>query len=408
MPGGGAGTTASSCIDGSTALPLTSPWPEAREGEPEEVAWAQSERRLVEAIRDEILAAPDRRITFARFMQRALTDPGLGYYATSEERPTRGGDFLTAPELHPLFGRCVGRHLEAEWQALGRPGRFVVREWGAGRGTLAGNVAEGLRADGSPLADRLSWQPVDVAGRYGDVPGGPFDGVVLANEFVDALPVHRVIQRSGRLLELYVTWRAGWLGHEEGEPSSPDLEAHLAAEGVTLAEGQLAEVCLAAGTWVACAVRDLARGELLVIDYGHEAAELYGPRRMAGSLVTYRSHVAGDDPFVAVGRSDLTAHVDLSALDRAARAAGLSPVLRLRQAEFLADLGLGELLAALGRDRETRAEEYLAARASVVRLLDPRHLGGFQVRSWRRDPTPSGTAATEGTAGATARAATRG
>jgi SAM-dependent MidA family methyltransferase len=81
-------------------------------------------------------------------MERALTEPGLGYYATSSARPAREGDFLTAPELHPFFGRCVGRQLAEVWQRLGRPEPFTVREWGAGRGTLAGSVAEGLRADG--------------------------------------------------------------------------------------------------------------------------------------------------------------------------------------------------------------------------------------------------------------------
>ena len=102
----------------------------------EDLRWATSERRLVEAIRDEILAAPEGRITFARFMQRALTEPGLGYYATSAERPTREGDFLSAPELHPLFGRCIGRFVASAWDHAGRPAPYRIHEYGAGRGTL--------------------------------------------------------------------------------------------------------------------------------------------------------------------------------------------------------------------------------------------------------------------------------
>ena len=98
-----------------------------------------SEPLLVDRVRQEILGAPGHRITFARFMERVLTEPGLGYYVTSDERPTREGDFLTAPELHPFFGRCSGRLLSEVWRRLGAPDRFVVREWGAGRGTLAAN-----------------------------------------------------------------------------------------------------------------------------------------------------------------------------------------------------------------------------------------------------------------------------
>jgi SAM-dependent MidA family methyltransferase len=363
--------------------------------------WADSEPRLVEAIRDEILAAPDRRITFARFMERALTEPRLGYYATTATRPTREGDFLTAPELHPFFGRCVGRQLEDAWERLGRPSPFTVREWGAGRGTLARTVAEGLRADGSPLADALAWQPTDLPGRHPDPPSGPFTGAVLANEYLDALPVHRVEQRDGRLLERYVTWTGatfrpagtgaavrhadgGWFAEIADEPSTAALEAELAVNGVRLADGQLAEIRPGLARWVGQATGDLEAGLLLIVDYGHEASVLYGPRRMAGTLVTYRGHVAGDDPFVAVGRQDMTTHVDITAVERGARTAGLTDLGRTSQAEFLINLGLGDLLHRMGLDPATDGGAYLLARASVVRLIDPRALGGFKVMAFGR------------------------
>ena len=122
--------------------------------------------RLVARIRDEIAGSPGGRITFARFMARALTEPGLGYYATSELRPTRAGDFLTAPELHPLFGRCLGRALAARWTEVGSPPRFTVRESGAGRGTLRDTVLAGLEADRSGLAAAIAWHPMDLPGRH--------------------------------------------------------------------------------------------------------------------------------------------------------------------------------------------------------------------------------------------------
>ncbi|MFN8619696.1 MAG: SAM-dependent methyltransferase [Chloroflexota bacterium] len=361
--------------------------------------WAESEPPLVAAIRDEILTAPDRRITFARFMERALTEPGLGYYATTATRPTREGDFLTAPELHPFFGRCLGRQLTEAWERLGRPAPFTVREWGAGRGTLGRTVADGLRADGSDLADALIWQPTDLPGRHPEPPTGPFTGAILANEYLDALPVHRVEQRDGRLLERYVTWTGvayraagaatarhedGWFAEIADEPSSAALEAELAVSGVRLADGQLAEIRPGLARWVGQATNDLTAGLLLVIDYGHEASVLYGPRRMAGTLVTYRGHVAGDDPFAAVGRQDITTHVDISAVERGARTAGLTDLGRTSQAEFLINLGLGDLLSRMGLDPATDGGAYLLARASVVRLIDPRALGGFKVMAFGR------------------------
>jgi SAM-dependent MidA family methyltransferase len=182
-----------------------------------------------------------------------------------------------------------------------------------------------------------------------------------------------------------VTWRDGWFAELLDEPSTPALAALLAAEGVELREGQRAEVCLVAPAVLTAMASTLGPGGvLLVIDYGHDASELYGPRRMAGSLLTYRAHAVADDPFEAVGRADLTAHVDLTALDRAAIAAGLEPAGRTSLARFLTQLGLGELLSDLGRRPDADAADYVEARAAVVRLLDPRHLGAFVAAAWRR------------------------
>jgi SAM-dependent MidA family methyltransferase len=141
---------------------------------------------------------------------------------------------------------------------------------------------------------------------------------------------------------------------------------------------------------LAGAAERLASGLLLVIDYGHPAAELYGPRRRSGTLLTYRGHRAGDDPFVAVGRQDITAHVDFTSLDRVARDHGLERIGDTTQARFLTDLGLGALLAELRDEAEIDLEAYLAARAAVARFLDPRHLGAFRVLAWSRGDAPWG------------------
>jgi len=345
--------------------------------------WAGSEPGLVKLLREEILAAPDQRITFARFMGRVLTEPELGYYATSELRPTRDGDFLTAPELHPFFGRCLARVVDAAWTASDSS-PFRVLEYGGGRGTLRTDATDGL-------GFHVAWTRADLPDRSDD-DGTPAD-LVLANEYLDALPVHRVVQQ-GSLREAWVGWHDDWFAEVLAQPSTPQLAAHLAADGVQLSEGQRAEICLEAPRWLGtAAARLVPGGTVLVIDYGHDAAELYGSRRLAGTLLTYRGHEVGDDPFGAVGHTDLTAHVDITALERAAEAAGLVLIGSATQGPFLARLGLGDMLADLGRRPGLEPATYMEARASVARMLDPRQLGGFRVLAWAR-PADDGSVPT--------------
>lgn len=346
--------------------------------------WADSEPVLVELIRGEILATPAQRITFARFMELALTAPGLGYYATSYRRPTREGDFLTAPELHPSFGRCIGRQLDEVWLRLDRPDPFTVQEYGAGRGTLRDSVVAGLRAEGSGLADAIDWVAVDLLDRSDSRPAAAFGGAVLANEYLDALPVHRLQQLGGETVEHWVTWQVGWFATVPGPLSDVSLIDPLVEAGVTLAQGQIADVSPEWAAFPREATRNLEAGLLLIIDYGHLAGELYGPRRMAGSLLTYRGHLVGGDPFEAVGRQDLSAHVDFSAVARGAETAGLAAMGSTSQAEFLVGLGLAELLEESRGGSGTDPAAYVEARAGVARFLDPRHLGGFRVLGFGR------------------------
>ena len=355
---------------------------------------------LLGRIRAEIRAAGP--MTFARFMELALYDPESGYYSGTDASrgprgPGRRGDFLTAPESHPIFGWTVARRLEQLWLALDRPSAFVVREHGAGSGALAIGILAGLRRSASPLREAIHYQPIemsatargalaeaaDAAGvgdaiEEPDARSGP--GAVLANELLDALPVHRLEGvAGGALLERYVTVKPDdRLATELGPPSTPALAARLQGEGIRLEPGQPAEVCLAIDGWVCDAVRPLERGLLVVIDYGWPAPELYAPER-GSTLRAYHRHRVHADPLVAVGRQDLTAHVDLTAVERAAATAGLAMVRRTNQAAYLAELGLGELLVELQTGPDASLESYLAARSAVVRLLDRRATGGFAV-----------------------------
>lgn len=354
-----------------------------------------SDPELVAAIRAEI--ERDGPLTFARFMEIALYDPARGYYRGTAARPGRAGDFLTAPEAHPIFGRAIARFAAAVHAALGAPAELAIREHGAGTGALARPlVATLMDGDEAPATIRYlvaEVEPARVAAvrtaladlegvRVAADDGRPIDGLVIANEVLDALPTHRVVQRDGRLREILVG-----LGPDgeslvdiEADPSTPGLAARFADERIELRDGQRAEICLALDDWVARAGAGLRIGVLLVIDYGHPAAELYdGRRRAAGTLATYLGHRVGDDPYRAIGRQDLTAHVDVTAVERAAAAAGLASLGSSSQAEFLTLLGAGDLLVAEQTRPGATLQSYLEARAALVRMIDPAAMGGFRV-----------------------------
>jgi SAM-dependent MidA family methyltransferase len=353
-----------------------------------------------EAIRAEI----ERRgpMLFADFMELAMGHPEGGYYTSTAARPTRGGDFLTAPELDPIFGAALARQVAEAWERLGRPGSFTVLEYGAGAGTLGLGILAGLRDDSSPLAARLRYAPVEMNEHRlaelrtradearlplvdpGALDDGPGAGVVIANEFLDALPVHLVEIRDGRPREVGVgIGRDGSFEEVLGELSDAAVEerlAELAAAGIDLVEGQRLEVRPAVASWAAEVGRRLASGLVLVIDYGAPAADLYGPRRRAGTLMTYRDHVADGSagaPFRDIGERDLTAHVDMTALGVALEAAGFELIGETSQAELLVGCGLEDLLQQRQAGAPTAAAA-LELRSAVMRLLDPRHLGGFR------------------------------
>jgi SAM-dependent MidA family methyltransferase len=366
-----------------------------------------SDSVLLAAIRSEIETSGP--ITFARFMEIALYDPERGYYRGAAARPGRSGDFLTAPEAHPIFGRAIARFVDDLWRALDRPGRFTIREHGAGDGALAEALMAGLDADGSAALEAIRYRVVEVepartaavrarleaAGRAGVLEaddGRSIEGLVLANEVLDALPTQRVVGRGGGLREILVGLDPdGGLIDVEAAPTTPDLARRLADEGVVLTEGQHAEICLALDAWVAGVGAGLGCGVVLLIDYGHPATELYDPgRRAAGTLAAYLRHQVHDDPYRAIGRQDLTAHVDVTAVERAAAAAGLAHLGTTTQAAFLDRLGAGEILIGYQSGPAATLQGYLAARAALVRMIDPAAMGRFRVMAFGRG-LPEGT-----------------
>lgn len=367
---------------------------------------------LIAVIRAAIASAGGR-IPFARYMALALTHPVHGYYASGRGAPGRdGADFLTAPETTPYFGRCLAVQVAECWRLLGAPRAFTVWEHGAGTGTLAHTLLDALReiAPGAYAAttywlDDVSFPSLARARSAVTVhadhvawgaPATGIVGVVLANEFVDALPVHRVRIADGDLREAFVIWDAdrSAFAEEWGTPSTPDLAQTLAAEGVTLQEGQVAEICLATTPWIAGVARSLAAGYLVVIDYGDVAPVLYRPGRFPeGSLMCYFRHTANRAPFLHLGEQDMTAHVDFTLLEHAANRVGLTTLGLTTQATFLASLGLGEMLYA-ATQRATDAVRYITERNAVVRLIEPSAMGRNRVlllgKNVPMEPRPRG------------------
>ena len=351
-------------------------------------------------IRAEIDRAPERRITFARFIEMALYELQLGYYRQPADRPTDAGDFLTAPETHAIFGWTVARRIEAMWEQLDRPRPFSLIEYGAGSGTLALSILGGFRRHRSTdLLEAVRYRPIesnhnrmaDLRRRFDDAgldnlldrtaePDEPAVGVVLANEFLDALPVHRAILRGGKLRELYIVWRDGF-AEIAAKPSTPELAARLADDGVAdqIADGQIVDICLGIGPWIDDVAGRLTRGYILAIDSGYDAAELYGPRHLAGTLLGYRGHRVVDIPFADPGLTDLTAHVDFTAVAQLAARRGFSAQSLATQQEFLVAACLESELQALQASPDLTFADYARARSGIIRMLDPRHMGRFRV-----------------------------
>jgi SAM-dependent MidA family methyltransferase len=351
---------------------------------------------LCAVIAAEIAAAG--RITFHRFMELALYHPLHGYYAAPHEVIGPRGDYITSPELSPLFGAMVGRQVAEVWALLGRPAPFTVVEVGPGNGTLAADLLRWAARAAPDLRRALHYVLVErgdalrsrqqrlLAGEPGVSWAAALPeavtGCIVANELLDAFPVHVVRVEGGALYEAYVVCRAGAFAESWGPPSTPAIARYFEALGLLPGEGALAEVNLEAPRWMRAAGAALARGLILTLDYGYPAGRLYAPWRRRGTLLCFSRHTAGDDPFVRVGRQDITAHVDFTTVARAGAEAGLTLAGFTTQREFLTSLGIHEALRpAGGRGYD---EEHFARHRAVTELLDPAGLGRVRVLAQTR------------------------
>ena len=330
-------------------------------------------------------------ITVEEYMEACLYHPQHGYYTRA--LAAGADDYYTSPQVHPIFGRLLARQFREMWQLLGRPARFDLVEFGAGDGTLAAHILAWIEANCAELARSvqvllIEWSPglrergaerlrqkTALPVRWSDKLNlESMTGCVYSNEFVDALAVHRVVQRDAGVREIYVSARGDELALEEREPSSPAFVDYLARYGVPLARGQQAEINLAALAWLEEVARALGRGFVLTIDYGYLARELYSPDRPAGTLLGYRKHRVGEEVLAFPGGQDLTAHVNFTALIEHGRALSLTPLGFTTQAKFLLALGKGNEFADLYAPGANETERY-QARLRLKQLIYPEGMG---------------------------------
>lgn len=296
-------------------------------------------------------------LPFDRFMALALYAPGLGYYANESRKfgqmPSSGSDFVTAPELTPLFGQTLAVQVA---EALQQTGTDEIWEFGAGSGALALQLLDAVAVMGVPVA---RYRIVDLSGtlrarqqetlvgyagqvEWLDALPETMQGVVVGNEVLDAMPVQLLARVKGEWFERGVISRpdagdgqspGGWAWEDRATGRRPPIDI----------EGEhdyLTETHLQAEAFMATLADRLTRGAAFFIDYGFPESEYYHPQRHMGTVMCHRAHEADGDPLVDVGLKDITAHVNFSGIALAAQNAGLSVMGYCSQARFLLNCGL--------------------------------------------------------------------
>jgi SAM-dependent MidA family methyltransferase len=361
---------------------------------PEEEAHSHAVTAL---IRERVRAAGGW-IPFEQFMELALYAPGLGYYSAGSVKLGPDGDFATAPEISDLFSRCIARQCA---QALGGAGEIL--ELGAGLGSMAAVILESLAAAGclperyailevsadlvQRQKERLGKLPRELRERVvwlDRLPQRPIEGVILANEVLDALPCRRFTLTGGGVMELGVIEEGAALG-ERGNAAGEDL-ASACAELIgglpaPLPEGYTSEICLRVAPWIAGVADCLGRGLMLLCDYGLPRAHYYHPQRTAGTLRCHFRQRVHDDPYSNIGMQDITAWVDFTRVAEAAVACGLDVGGFCTQAAFLLATGVEQFVA-----EATDTVQHARLAGEARRLLLPGEMGeAFKVMALTRE-----------------------
>ena len=372
---------------------------------PDADAQAHSER-LRTLIQQQICAGGGA-IPFSRFMELCLYAPGLGYYSAGATKFGAAGDFVTAPELGPLFAACVADAVAPVLQQLGADAEFV--ELGGGSGAFAEVALKKLLAlDALPARYAILEPSADLRQRQRErlrqhlppllfelvewldmPPQQSWDGVLFANEVIDALPTPRFTLRDGEVFEEHVALDGAGGFIRSDRPADALLAAavrHVERQlPAPFADGYRSELLPQLPYWVQAVVGGMQRGALLFVDYGHARREYYNPQRADGTLRAFRRHQVSDDVFAWPGLQDITASVDFTALAEAGDSAGFEFSGYCSQASFLIGNRLEQNLAAAEARAPDEAARY-ALRQQAKQLTLPDAMGErFQAIGFQRD-----------------------
>ena len=355
----------------------------------------QLSNKLSEKIRLEIRGQGP--MSFSRYMEMALYQPGLGYYSAGLHKLGELGDFITSPELGSLFAGCLARQIE---EVAGKLGEYDILEIGAGSGRLAADIlqliderfpprrylvlersADLRKAQEAHLAataprwlDRVEWldRPPEQA----------WQGVILANEVIDALAVERFRVRHDGVDQICVVEEGEGFGWSS-RPAPPDLATAFGNLGVQLPDHYQSELNLQLSGWLAAVSQSMSRGLALFIDYGYPRSEYYLHERNDGTLICHYRHRAHDDAFFWPGLQDITAFVDFTALAEAADRCGLQVEGYTSQVMFLLGSGLDQVLAS---QRALSSDDGMALNTQARQLTLPGMMGErFQVMGLGRE-----------------------
>ncbi|MDI6889501.1 MAG: SAM-dependent methyltransferase [Thermodesulfovibrionales bacterium] len=342
------------------------------------------EQKIIEKIRKE---GP---ITFETFMEMALYEPWLGYYASDKTEIGRVGDFYTSPHLHPAFGAMIGKQIEEMWEVMGNPPEaddFHVIEIGAGAGYMCKDILDYLTkrdffnsltyviVEHSPFMQhkqekllegflhRVKW-----CSSLKEV--GSIRGCILSNELLDAFPVH-LVEMEDELREIYVSVDKDTLVETKGNLNTDAIADYLNEFSIELKKGYRTEINLRIKDWLRSVDEVLSEGFILAIDYGYPAQDYYSDDRNRGTLFCYYKHQMNEDPYKNIGEQDITSHVNFSSVKKWGEDIGLKTLGFCQQGAFLIALGIVEMV----KERYGNTPDYLFEVAKIKGLILPGTMG---------------------------------
>jgi len=337
-------------------------------------------------------------VTFKTFMEMALYEPGLGYYASQKTRIGRHGDFYTSSHLHPAFGMMLGKQIEEMWEVMGRPSGFQIVEMGSGAGYLCKDILEyykGLGIGGrglereiiknlqyiivelnpamreqqrkllSDYSDKISW-----ASSIREL--NNIKGCFISNELLDAFPVH-IIEMNNEIKEIFVSSENEKIIEIKGTPSTSEIADYIKEFSIELGKGYRTEINLEIKKWLSEINRALTEGFILTIDYGYSSEDYYSEDRNRGTLLCYHEHQVTEDPYQNIGEQDITAHVNFSSVKKWGDELGINAIGFCNQGTFLVSLGIDEAIAEIHEIHKNSDYPFEVAR--IKKLILPGTMG---------------------------------